>query len=1673
MGQGYSLTTLSAASASIDVPELADLVHDKTLSSARFMKSIRARHQQGFVFIKAVMKPYPSFQVKKYVKQITKERDALVDVPNTLGYQRIVEIGAGGFLVRQHIYSSVYDRMSTRPFLEDIEKKWLVFQLLCAVRDCHARDVFHGDIKTENLLVTSWNWLYLTDFSSSFKPTQLPEDNPADFSFYFDTSGRRTCYLAPERFTADGSTGGGSTVDWAMDIFSIGCVVAELFLESPIFSLSQIFKYRTGEYSPEHTHLVGIGDHEVRDMILNMIDLDPEKRYSADEYLTFYKTKIFPDYFYDFLHQYMLDLTDPSSGQKPVILESANFGESDDKIDRIHFDFDKISYFLGYNRNNSANLAADSVSGKPSLRRRRTSSTTSHFKSKSEPQSDDGTLLFLAVVVSSLRNTARASARLKACELLVLFAERLPDEARLDRILPYIIGLLNDRSDIVKAAALRSMTQLLSKVQVVSPINAYVFPEYIFPRLKQFVLSPLTSPSVLIRAAYASCLASLARSSAQILDSVQAIKADGRLPSLSDNEWAQESTYHGLFDVARVDLVLHFEEATKSLITDPDPSVRRAFLGSVSTLCVFFGSSKASDVILSHLNTYLNDKDWILRCSFFEALVGVAAYVGSANLQRFILPLMIQSLTDPEGFVVERVLRSLARMAAIGLLERATTWEVLCIAVRFLVHPSPWIREAAVQFVVLSTRYVSSVDRYCIILPMVQPFLRNPILDISEPQILDSLKKPLPKAVIDMAFTWATKAEKGVFWNTAIHDAVFVLPEIDAFTSPTSYEGRFATRIAASQRNEEDEQWLNKLRGLGMTPEDEMKLLALREFIWRVAHRRSNDIDEDETNLLNNIMPLNQINVTPQNIFFDTREPIREVKDRPRSQVQPQRNIKEPHTIAEALLDASTTFEDRSTNGIQSDRRIPGPTRTGKSLPKDIPSTQNLAAREVSPTANSPAAKSDGTASPLHRSDSRSTERKAVSPMNFNSTSYRSSPVDRERAMIRKGSELTLSHRNSAMSLMKRTDATKADAAVATSSETAFGKLDGPLQARRITEPSPLSKAFRASGKSRSRSPLSQVSQPDYEPNHSYTGTDQNILRLLGNHFAENYPTDMFDFGEIRHPLSSKAPIRRVTEAGSGNENATSDQLSNHVEPWRPTGHLLALFSEHTAAVNKVVASPDHVFFVTASDDGTCKIWDTTRLEKNVTPRSRHTHRHPLGTKVKALCFIENTHTFVSAADDGSVHAVKVEYKRIDGGESARYGKPSLVRDYQLPSTTPGPDSKLGAGGQASDQEHAVWLHHYRTSSSQSVLLVLTNRSRLIALDLKTMESIYSLQNPLHHGTPITFCLDKRHHWLITGSSHGILDMWDLRFKVRIRSWGLKSCSRIDRILVHPTKGRGRWIIVSCSGEISVWDIEKVTCREIYRPSSAIPASKVGNSAKSYEPWYPDDEPPEKILSRFASQISEPDGSLGLLIDPQPRPDPFTDTSSSNARNESVQPINALYLGTDSLHNASNPSEPIKAPFLLTGGADRTLRFWDVTRPEASTIISAPNSNFDDSAGITPPKSRYEVSHPTSGGSGQLILVEEHTAGVSGASGISAAGSTGSGGGSTPSTPSSKKSGRGGSGGGGDGGANKPPRNTVISAAQQALLRSHLDGIMDVCVLERPYGVMVSVDRGGGVYVFQ
>lgn len=234
------------------------------------------------------------------------------------------------YLLRQYFYSNLHDRLSTRPFLSQIEKKWLAFQLIHAVEQSHSKGVCHGDIKCENVLVTSWNWLYLADFAS-FKPTYIPDNDPSDFSFFFDTGGRRRCYLAPERFHEHGGesqVSADAPLQPSMDIFSVGCVLAELFLEGqPLFELSQLLAYRRGQYDPLHT-LEKIQDADIQDMVLHMIQLDPKERLSCKSYLQKYETVVFPTYFSRFLHKFFSDI---------VPLDSdARVEKTQENFERIH-----------------------------------------------------------------------------------------------------------------------------------------------------------------------------------------------------------------------------------------------------------------------------------------------------------------------------------------------------------------------------------------------------------------------------------------------------------------------------------------------------------------------------------------------------------------------------------------------------------------------------------------------------------------------------------------------------------------------------------------------------------------------------------------------------------------------------------------------------------------------------------------------------------------------------------------------------------------------------------------------------------------------------------------------------------------------------------------------------------------------------------------------------------------------------------------------------------------------------------------------------------------------------------------------------------------------------------------------------------------------------------------
>lgn len=59
---------------------------------------------------------------------------------------------------------------------------------------------------------------------------------------------------------------------------------------------------------------------------------------------------------------------------------------------------------------------------------------------------------------------------------------------------------------------------------------------------------------------------------------------------------------------------------------------------------------------------------------------------------------------------------------------------------------------------------------------------------------------------------------------------------------------------------------------------------------------------------------------------------------------------------------------------------------------------------------------------------------------------------------------------------------------------------------------------------------------------------------------------------------------------------------------WAPRGVLVAHLAEHRRAVTRVAVARNGAFFVTASADETCKVWDCRRLEKDVAFRSKLTY---------------------------------------------------------------------------------------------------------------------------------------------------------------------------------------------------------------------------------------------------------------------------------------------------------------------------------------------------------------------------------------------------------------------------------------------------------------------------------
>ena len=250
-----------------------------------------------------------------------------------------------------------------------------------------------------------------------------------------------------------------------------------------------------------------------------------------------------------------------------------------------------------------------------------------------------------------------------------------------------------------------------------------------------------------------------------------------------------------------------------------------------------------------------------------------------------------------------------------------------------------------------------------------------------------------------------------------------------------------------------------------------------------------------------------------------------------------------------------------------------------------------------------------------------------------------------------------------------------------------------------------------------------------------------------------------------------------------------------------------------------------------------------------------------------------------------------------------------------------------------------------------------------------------TMENPRHYGAITCICVDRKRAWLVVGTATGVLTLWDLRFGMLLNSWRVggssaetAKASRIYQIVLHPTRGKGRWVMVAFDTTkpaapgvditpttlVEVWDIERTSLMEIYATKEIV----AGGSGA-------DDEPPQSTEITGEPTEANPATAIATLVRSRQQSktplDRFTKRpgqSGSPGDAPSVRPfldVRTIVVGFD-LGGHSSKLEFDSSTggrslggrgFMISGSEDRKLRLWDLSRIERSAVLSGTETEVE------------------------------------------------------------------------------------------------------------------------------
>lgn len=341
------------------------------------------------------------------------------------------------------------------------------------------------------------------------------------------------------------------------------------------------------------------------------------------------------------------------------------------------------------------------------------------------------------------------------------------------------------------------------------------------------------------------------------------------------------------------------------------------------------------------------------------------------------------------------------------------------------------------------------------------------------------------------------------------------------------------------------------------------------------------------------------------------------------------------------------------------------------------------------------------------------------------------------------------------------------------------------------------------------------------------------------------------------------------------------------------------------------------------------------------------------------------------------------------------------------------------------------------------------------------------MEHPSHSGPITTMCLDRRHAWVVTGTASGVLTLWDIRFGLMIKTWKTVSAttsgtSRIHQCVVHPCRGRGRWIIVAVETArstsqsvpsilLEVWDVETTKLVETYGTWVISKASASLDEPQDHSGGTTEPTAAAAIAALLrtrqhglSTQGTRRSSAEGPTREPMPN-GPSSDIRALVVGHE-FGGHSTIHRSAGSYLNSEGHSTGGRG-FMVSGSEDRKLTLWDLGKVERTAVLSgAELENEKPSYRCFPPlvcfdRSKcHEISSTSSSSGSTTSYVETWM---------------------TSAQASNQQ--------------NRPPqRMMLLSNSQQNLLRPHQDTITALVCIDSPFRCgIVSGDRAGGIKVWR